>query len=253
MIHIRTENEIKKIRAACRVTAEAMEIARDSIKPGVTTLQISNEASNYIKKQGAKPAFLGYNGFPGTICVSVNEEVVHGIPGDRVLNEGDLVKLDIGAYKDGFFGDMARSYPVGKITEETETLATVTKESFFEGISRAVTGNHIGDIGYAIQHYAEDRGYGVVRALVGHGIGRNLHEDPQVPNFGVRGSGPRLRNGMIIAVEPMINMGDWEVEVLSDDWTMVTRDRKVSAHYENTCVVRDGHAEILTLMYGEDQ
>jgi len=235
------------------VTAEAMEIARDSIKPGVTTLQISNEASNYIKKQGAKPAFLGYNGFPGTICVSVNEEVVHGIPGDRVLNEGDLVKLDIGAYKDGFFGDMARSYPVGKITEETETLATVTKGSFFKGIDRAVTGNHIGDIGYAIQHYAEDRGYGVVRALVGHGIGRNLHEDPQVPNFGVRGSGPRLRNGMIIAVEPMINMGDWEVEVLSDDWTMVTRDRKVSAHYENTCVVRDGYAEILTLMDGEDQ
>ena len=235
------------------MTAEAMEIARDSIKPGVTTLQISNEASNYIKKQGAKPAFLGYNGFPGTICVSVNEEVVHGIPGDRVLNEGDLVKLDIGAYKDGFFGDMARSYPVGKITEETETLATVTKGSFFKGIDRAVTGNHIGDIGYAIQHYAEDRGYGVVRALVGHGIGRNLHEDPQVPNFGVRGSGPRLRNGMIIAVEPMINMGDWEVEVLSDDWTMVTRDRKVSAHYENTCVVRDGYAEILTLMDGEDQ
>ena len=235
------------------MTAEAMEIARDNVKPGVTTLQISNEASDYIKKQGAKPAFLGYNGFPGAICVSVNEEVVHGIPGGRVLDEGDLVKLDIGAYKDGFFGDMARSYPVGKISGEVEALATVTKETFFEGIGRAVTGNHIGDIGYAIQHYAENSGYGVVRALVGHGIGRNLHEDPQVPNFGVGGSGPRLRNGMIIAVEPMINMGDWEVEVLSDDWTMVTRDGKVSAHYENTCVVRDDYAEILTLMDGEDQ
>ena len=235
------------------MTAEAMEIARDSVKPGVTTLQISNEASDYIKKQGAKPAFLGYNGFPGAICVSVNEEVVHGIPGDRVLNEGDLVKLDIGAYKYGFFGDMARSYPVGKISSEVEELAAVTKESFFKGIGSAVTGNHVGDIGYGIQHYAEDRGYGVVRALVGHGIGRNLHEDPQVPNFGVSGAGQRLRSGMIIAVEPMINMGDWEVEVLSDDWTMVTRDGKVSAHYENTGIVRDDHAEILTLMDGEDQ
>jgi len=235
------------------VTAEAMEIARDSIKAGVTTLHISSEASDYIKKQGAKPAFLGYNGYPGAICVSVNDEVVHGIPGNRVIDEGDLVKLDIGAYKEGFFGDMARSFAVGKVPEETKILATVTKESFYEGISKAITGNHIGDIGYAIQHYAEDRGYGVVRALVGHGIGRNLHEDPQVPNFGVSGSGPRLRNGMIIAVEPMINMGDWEVEVLSDDWTMVTRDGKVSAHYENTCVVRDDKAEILTLMDGEDQ
>ncbi len=253
MIHIRSESEIKKIRAACRLTAEAMEIARDEIKPGVQTCQISDKAREYIERHGAKPAFLGYNGFPGAICISVNEEVVHGIPGDRVLVEGDLVKLDMGTYKDGFFGDMARSYPVGKISDEAEALANTTREAFYEGINQAVSGNHVGDIGYAIQRYAEDRGYSVVRALVGHGIGRNLHEDPQVPNFGVQDSGPKLKKGMILAVEPMINLGDWEVKMLSDGWTMVTIDKKVSAHYENTCVVRDGCVEILTLMNGEEQ
>lgn len=230
-----------------------MEIARDEIKPGVTTHKIASKAREYIEKQGAKPAFLGYNGFPGAICISINEEVVHGIPGDRVLKDGDLVKLDIGTYKDGFYGDMARSYPVGKISEEAEALTNTARESFYEGISRAVSGNHIGDIGYAVQHYVEQRGYGVVRALVGHGIGRHLHEDPQVPNFGVKGTGPKLRKGMILAIEPMVNMGDWEVEVLQDNWTMVTIDGKISAHYENTCVIRDGCAEILTLMRGEDQ
>ncbi|MBN1292234.1 MAG: type I methionyl aminopeptidase [Candidatus Latescibacteria bacterium] len=252
MIQIRSEDEIDKMRTSCRIAAEAMEIARYEVKPGITTGKIAEKVQSFIEKKGAKPAFLGYNGYPGAICVSVNEEVVHGIPGNRVLEEGDLIKLDIGTYLDGFFGDMARSYPVGKISEDIKALIETTREAFYEGVGQAVSGNHVGDIGYAVQHYAEERGYGVVRALVGHGIGRNLHEDPQVPNFGVKGSGQRLKSGMILAIEPMINMGDWEVDVLSDDWTMVTSDGKMSAHYENTCVIREGYAEILTLLSGEE-
>ena len=251
MIHIRSEEEIALLHSACRLAVEAMEIARDEIKPGITTLEVSEKTREFIERHGAKAAFLGYNGFPGAICISVNEEVVHGIPGDRLLEEGDLVKLDIGTYRNGFYGDMTRSYPVGKISDNAEALVHATREAFYEGFRKAVSGNHVGDIGNAVQDYVEERGYGVVRALVGHGIGRNLHEDPQVPNFGVKDSGPKLKTGMVLAIEPMVNMGDWDVEVLDNNWTVVTADRKLSAHYENTCVVRDGYAEILTFMEEE--
>lgn len=252
MIAIRSEDEVKTLRSVCRLTAEAMEVAQKAIKPGVTTRQISDRVQDYIESHSAKAAFLGYNGFPGAICVSVNEEVVHGIPGDRELTEGDIVKLDVGTYKDGFYGDMARSYPVGEITPEAEALVRTAEEAYFEGIRQVSAGNTVGDIGYAIQQYVEKRGYGVVRALVGHGIGRKIHEDPQVPNFGSRGSGARLRSGMVLAIEPMITLGDWEVKVLGDNWTIVTADGKLSAHYENTCVVREDSAEILTLRGDEE-
>ena len=251
MIAIRTEDDLTVIRSVCRLAAEAMEIGKKEIQPGVTTRHISDKVREFIEGNGARAAFLGYNGYPGAICVSVNEEVVHGIPGDRVLVGGDLVKLDIGTYKDGFYGDMARSYPVGEISPEAEALAKAAQRAFFEGINNALAGNCVGDIGYAIQHYVEKLDYGVVRALVGHGIGRNLHEDPQVPNYGKRGTGPKLRSGMVLAIEPMITMKRWEVNILSDDWTVVTADGELSAHYENTCIIRDETPEILTLMDGE--
>jgi len=251
MKKIRSENEIGRIRTACRIAADAMAVARDGVKPGITTRAISDRVRIYIEKRGAKAAFLGYNGFPGAICISMNEEVVHGIPGDRIIEEGDLVKIDLGAYHEGFYGDMARTYMVGEVNGDIAALVEATRESFNKGREKAVSGNRVGDIGHAVQTYLEDRGYGVVRALVGHGIGRNLHEDPQVPNFGRPDTGPKLESGMVLAIEPMVNMGDWNVDTLSDEWTVVTRDRKLSAHHENTCVVREGHAEILTVMDGE--
>ncbi len=253
MIHIRTGNEIEKMRAACKLAAEAMEVARDEIRPGVATLSISRKVQSFIESSGAKAAFLGYNGFPGAICVSVNDEVVHGIPGKRILREGDLVKIDLGTYRDGFYGDMARTFPVGKVSSEALELAEATRTAFRLGAECAVPGNRVGDIGWAIQNYLEPRGYGVVRALVGHGIGRRLHEDPQVPNFGKRNSGYLLREGMALAIEPMVNRGTWEVQVLDDEWTTVTMDGGLSAHHENTCLVRDGFPEILTLMSGEKE
>ena len=252
MIAIRSEDEIKTLRSVCRLAAEAMEVAQEAVRPGITTRQISDRVQDYIESNGARAAFLGYNGFPGAICVSVNEEVVHGIPGDRMLKEGDIVKLDIGTYKNGFYGDMARSYPVGEISSEAGVLVRTAEEAFFEGVRQVAAGNKVGDIGFVIQQFVEKRGYGVVRALVGHGIGRNIHEEPQVPNFGARGSGARLRKGMVLAIEPMITLGDWEVKVLDDNWTIVTADGTLSAHYENTCVVREDTAEILTLMNGEE-
>ena len=251
MIAIRTEDDLTLIRSACHLAAQAMEIAKNEIQPGVTTLRISEKVREFIEQNGATAAFLGYNGYPGAICVSINEEVVHGIPGDRVLVEGDLVKIDIGTFKDGFYGDMARSYPVGEISPETEALAESAKKAFYEGINNASAGKCVGDIGYAIQSFVEKLDYGVVRALVGHGIGRNLHEDPQVPNYGRRGTGPKLRSGMVLAIEPMITMKRWEVNILDDDWTVVTVDGELSAHYENTCIIRDETPEILTLMDGE--
>ncbi len=252
MIHIRTESEIGKLRLACRLTAEAMEIARDAVQPGVTTLEISEKVRQFIESRGGRAAFLGYNGFPGAICVSLNDEVVHGIPGNRVLRDGDLVKLDIGAYIEGFYGDMARTIPVGAASDEALALIDATRTSFYRGAEKAVAGRRLGDVGWAIQSYLESRGYGVVRALVGHGIGRHLHEEPQVPNFGRPGSGSLLRPGMALAIEPMVNVGAWEVDTLDDDWTTVTTDGKLSAHYENTCVVREGYPEILTLISGEE-
>jgi len=253
MINIRSEDEIKKLRLAGEITAAAMEIGRDGIKPGTTTQEISEKVRSFIESKGAKAAFLGYNGYPGAICVSVNDEVVHGIPGDRVLEEGDIVKLDIGTYIHGFFSDMARTFPVGEIFEETKALMAVTEESLYLAINAAVAGNHVGDIGNAVQSYVEDKGYSVVRALVGHGIGSNLHEEPQVPNFGQAGGGPKLKSGMVIAIEPMVNAGKYEVRTLEDEWTVVTNDGELSSHFENTCVIRDGFPEILTLMNGEEK
>lgn len=252
MIHIRTESEINKLRIACRLAAETMEIAREEIRAGVTTLEISEKVRRFIESRGGRAAFLGYNGFPGAICISLNEEVVHGIPSERVLRDGDVVKLDIGTYIEGFYGDMARTYTVGEASEETKALIAETRASFYRGAAKAVKGNRIGDVGWAIQSYLESRGYGVVRALVGHGVGRHLHEEPQVPNFGRPGAGNLLRTGMVLAIEPMVNLGTWEVDTLEDDWTTVTADGKLSAHYENTCVVREGSPEILTLMSGEE-
>jgi methionyl aminopeptidase len=252
MIFIRSDKELEGIRAACRLTAEAMEHGSTIIRPGISTREISEDMRRFIESRGGKAAFLGYNGFPGAVCVSLNDEVVHGIPGDRIINEGDMVKLDAGAYLNGFYGDMARTYPVGNVSPEALKLARVTKESFFRGIEQAVPGKHTGDIGNAVQSYVEGHGYGVVRVLVGHGIGRNLHEEPQVPNFGRPGRGYALKERMVLAVEPMVNAGSFEVDTLDDDWTVVTSDGALSAHYENTIVVRDGYPEILTLMSGEE-
>lgn len=251
MIHIRTEQELEQIRIACRLAAETMAAARDAVRPGVSTAEISRVAQDYIEGHGGKAAFLGYHNYPGAICVSVNDEVVHGIPGKRVLDDGDIVKLDIGTYVGGFYGDMSRTYPVGAIGGEAERLVKVTRESLDEGMRQAISGNRVGHISNAVQRYVERHEYSVVRALVGHGIGRNLHEEPQVPNFGAVRSGPELKRGMVLAIEPMVNIGTWNVNTLRDDWTVVTADGSLSAHFENTVAVMDGVPEILTLMDGE--
>ncbi len=252
MINIRSDGEINKIRFTCRIAAEAMEIARDMIEPGITTLEISDRVKSFIESRGAKAAFLGYNGFPGAICTSVNEEVVHGIPSKRVLQEGDIIKIDIGTYIHGFYGDMARTFPVGEISLEALELMKTTEQSLYEGIGQAFFRNRVGDIGHAVQEYVERKGYNVVRVLVGHGIGRNLWEEPQIPNYGKSGTGAILKSGMVLAIEPMINMGTFEVKTLEDKWTVVTADGNLSAHFENTCVVRDSFPEILTLLTGEE-
>jgi len=253
MINIRSDEELRKIRLVSAIAAEAMEVAHDEVRPGVATIEISDKVRRFIESRGAKAAFRGYGGFPGDICISVNEEIVHGIPKERVLNEGDIVKIDIGTYQDGFYGDVARSFPVGDISENARDLIVSTEHALYLGLAKAVAGNHVGDIGNAVQTYIEQRGYNVVRALVGHGVGRHLHEDPQIPNFGKAGNGPLLKNGMVLAVEPMVNVGTWEIKVLDDYWTAVTADGKLSAHFENTCIVRDGFPEIVTLMRGEEQ
>lgn len=252
MIPIRGKAEIEKLRRACRLAVEAMEIARGEIRPDVTTFAIAEKVRTFIESRGARPAFLGYNGFPGAICISLNDEVVHGIPGGRALKDGDLIKIDIGTYLNGFFGDMTRTYPVGAVSDEAVLLMEETRNAFFSAAGVAVAGNLVGDIGWAVQSYLEPRGYGVVRALVGHGIGRRLHEEPQVPNFGAPGAGHLLKPGMVLAIEPMVNAGTFEVETLEDGWTTVTADGRLSAHYENTCVIRDGYPDILTFMSGEE-
>jgi len=253
MINIRSDEEIAIIRLTCRIAAEAMEIARDEVKPGITTIEISEKIKNFIESRGAKSAFLGYNGFPGAICISVNAGVVHGIPSERVLSEGDIVKFDIGTYVSGFYGDMARTFPVGNVSREASELTAATEIALYKALEKAVSGNHIGDIGHIIQNYVEAKGYNVVRVLVGHGIGRNLHEEPQIPNYGRPGQGPVLKNRMVLAIEPMVNLGTHKVKTLDDKWTVVTTDGKLSAHFENTCIVRDGFPEILTLMDGEEK
>lgn len=248
MITIKSKAEIEKMREAGKITGLALVEISKHIRPGVSTKELDKVAYDFIKRHGATPSFLNYNGFPGSICASVNDEVVHGIPSkERILKEGDIISIDVGACKDGFHGDAARTYPVGKISDEAARLIEVTKQSFFEGIKNAVHGGKLGDISAAVQEYVEENGYSVVRDLVGHGIGKNLHEDPSVPNFGRRGKGTKLAAGMTLAIEPMVNEGEYDVAVLDDDWTVVTADGTLSAHYENTVVITRGEPEILTL------
>lgn len=247
LITIKTPEEIEKMRAAGRLTAEARALAGSMIRPGVTTGEIDREVKRFIRSHGAKPSFLGYGGFPGSICASVNEVVIHGIPGSRRLEEGDIVSIDVGAYLHGFHGDCAATFPCGKVSPEAQKLMDVTRESFFKGIAQAKAGNRVRDIGAAVQQYVESFGYSVVRDFVGHGVGRQMHEPPEVPNYGPAGHGPRLMPGMVIAVEPMVCAGDWRVKVLDDNWTTVSVDNSLTAHYENTILITEGEPEILTV------
>lgn len=246
MIKIKSLHEIQKMRAAGKIVAETFEVLRPNIVPGITTLELDKIAAEHIKKSGATCSFYNYSGYPGHICISVNHEVIHGIPGKRVLNDGDIVSVDVGACIEGYHGDAARTFAVGTILPEAQKLISVTEESFFEGIKYAQPGYRLGDISANIQAIVEKNGFSVVRDYIGHGIGSALHEDPEVPNFGTKGRGPRLVPGMTIAVEPMVNIGTFKVNTLSDDWTVVTADGKLSAHYENTILITNNGAEILT-------
>ena len=250
MIAIKNEHELIAMRQACRITAAARALAGDMVRPGVTTKQIDKAVHDYIVSQGANPSFLGYGGFPASSCISVNHTVIHGIPGNYVLQDGDIVSIDVGAYYKGFHGDCAATFACGTISAEAQKLIDVTKQSFFEGIRFATPGHRVSDISHAIQTYVESNGFSVVRSFVGHGVGAQLHEEPEVPNFGAAGRGPRLLRGMTLAVEPMVNMGTYEVRVLKDRWTTVTADGKLSAHYENTVLITDGEPEILTVTEG---
>lgn len=247
MITVKTLAELEIMRKAGKIVASVLELLQENAIPGITTRRLDNLAYDYIKKAGASPSFLGYNGYPATICASIDEEVVHGIPSNRVLEEGMLLKVDVGACFQGFHGDAARTVLIGQVTPEKARLAKICKESFFKGIEAVKDGARLGDLGSAIQTFVEREGYGVVRSLVGHGIGREMHEDPNVPNYGTPGRGFRLKENMTIAIEPMINMGTHAVEMLSDGWTIVTADRKPSAHYENTVIVKADGVEILTM------
>lgn len=246
-IHIKSADEISLMREAAQILVEAHDLVAAHIKEGITTKELDSIAEKFIKSKDAYPSFLNYHGYPGSACISINDEVVHGIPGKRKLQEGDIVSVDLGVYYKGYHSDAARTYPVGAVDAAKLDLIRVTKESFFEGLKYAKPGNHLSDISSAIQRHAEAHGYGVVRDLVGHGIGKQLHEEPQVPNYKTPGRGPKLQKGMVLAIEPMINMGTWQVRVLEDDWTFVTRDGSVSAHYENTVVITDDIPEILTI------
>ena len=250
MITIKNERELDSMRQACRITAGARALAGKMVKPGVSTKEIDQAVYDYIVSQGAKPSFLNYNGFPASACISVNSAVVHGIPGDYVLKEGDIVTVDVGALYKGFHGDCAATFACGAISTEAQKLIDVTRQSFFEGMKAATKGNRVQDISHAIQTYVESNGFSVVRSFVGHGIGRQLHEEPEVPNYGAPGRGPRLLPGMTLAVEPMVNEGTYEVRVLRDGWTAVTADGKLSAQYENTVLITDGEPEILTVTEG---
>ncbi|MBE3583609.1 MAG: type I methionyl aminopeptidase [Limnochordaceae bacterium] len=246
MIILKSAQEIEKMRVAGQVTARALAGVAAAIRPGVTTAELDRIAEEAIRKEGGVPAFKGYRGFPGSVCLSVNDVVVHGIPGDQVLHEGDILSVDIGAVVDGYYGDMARTYPVGQISDEAQHLLTVTWEALQRGIAAARPGGRLGDISAAVQRYVESHGYSVVREFVGHGIGRKMHEDPPVPNYGVAGRGPRLQPGMALAIEPMVNIGRPDVRILPDGWTTVTADHSLSAHFENTIVITETGVEILT-------
>ena len=246
MIYYKTEEEIDLIRNSSLLVAKTHAEIAGLIKPGITTLALDKIAEEFIRDNGGVPAFKGYGGFPNTLCMSPNDQVVHGIPNDRVLEDGEILSVDCGVVMNGYFGDSAFTYEVGEVDAETKQLLKVTKESLYKGIEMAVSGNRIGDIGYAVQKHAESFGYGVVRELVGHGVGKNLHESPEVPNYGRRGRGTKIQEGLVIAIEPMINMGTRKIMQHNDGWTITTIDNKPSAHFEHTIVVRKGKAEILS-------
>jgi methionyl aminopeptidase len=247
LIILRSRAEIEKIKTSCLIVAEVLDRLIEHIKPGITTWELNAISEDLASKKHAKPAFKGYHGYPFSLCTSVNEEVVHGMPSkQRRLKDGDIISLDFGVVFDGYYGDGALTVPVGEITEEAARLCAVTEASLYEGISKAISGNRLSDISHAIQDYVEQRGFSVVREFVGHGIGQQLHESPQIPNYGPPGKGIRLKPGMVLAVEPMINAGVPDVEIMEDKWTAVTRDRKLSAHFEHTVAVTEDGPRILT-------
>ena len=247
MIVLKTSRELELMREACKISAQALEVAGQAVKPGISTWEIDKIAYDFIKKQGAEPNFLGLYGFPGTACISINDEVIHGIPSkNRILKEGDIVSIDLGAKIHGFNGDNAATFAVGTISAEAQRLLDTTRESLYEGIKAAVAGGRVGDIGHAVQVYCEERGFGVVREYEGHGVGAKLHEDPGVPNFGTAGRGIRLLPGMTIAIEPMITEGTYKIKQLPDGWTVKTADGKLAAHFEHTIAITDNGPVILT-------
>ena len=250
MIAIKNGQELLSMRQACKITAAARALAGEMVRPGVTTKEIDKAVYDFIVSQGAKPSFLNYNGFPASTCISVNNVVVHGIPNGYILQDGDIVTVDVGAYYKGFHGDCADTFPCGTISAEAEKLIRVTRQSFYEGMRFATRGHRVSDISHAIQTYVESNGFSVVRSFVGHGVGAQLHEEPEVPNYGTAGHGPRLLPGMTLAVEPMVNVGTYDVIVRNDGWTAVTADGKLSAQYENTVCITDGEPEILTVAEG---
>jgi methionyl aminopeptidase len=246
MIILKSREEIERIAQSCNIVARTLKAVKAIVKPGITTVEIENFVDNYIRTNDAIPAFKGYRGYPASVCTSVNNEVIHGIPSDRGLKEGDILSIDLGVYKNGFYGDAAYTMPVGKIHSEAERLLNVTEEALYIGIAHARVGNRVSDISHSIQSHVESNGFSVVRAFVGHGIGSELHEEPQIPNFGDAGRGPRLKPGMTLAIEPMVNQGGYEVLILDDGWTAVTMDGKLSAHFEHTIVVTSDNPVILT-------
>lgn len=247
MIICKSKSELEIMREAGRIVALTHQKLSQAIRPGITTKELDDMADQFIRSMGATPSFKGYGGFSGSICTSVNQELVHGIPGDRVLQEGDIISIDIGAEYKGYHGDSAWTYAVGKISEEAKRLMEITEQSLFKGLEQAVPGARLSNISHAIQSYVEAAGYSIVREYVGHGIGRNLHEDPQIPNYGPPGRGPRLKPGMVLAIEPMVNAGERYVRTLEDNWTVVTVDNSLCAHYEHTIAITDDGYEILTL------
>ena len=246
MITLKSAHEIEAMRLAGKITAAARALAREMVTPGVTTQQIDTAVVHFIREQGAIPSFLHYNGYPASVCISVNDEIIHGIPGKRVLREGDIVSVDVGAYIGGYHGDCAGTYPCGQVSDEALRLIRVTQDSFFEGLKFAREGYRLSDISHAVQTFVEANGYSVVREYVGHGIGRNMHEAPEVPNYGKPGHGPRLLRGMTLAVEPMVNAGTAAIKQMPDGWTVKTADGKYAAHYENTILITAGDPELLT-------
>jgi methionyl aminopeptidase len=248
MIIIKNYDEVSLMRKAGKIVGETLLLLEKKIKPSMTTAELDRIAEEFITKHGAKPSFKGLYGFPSSLCISVNDQVIHGIPGQYALKEGDIVSIDCGAYINGFHGDAARTFPVGNVTSEAQRLIDITRNSFFRGIRCANVGNSLSDISYEIQSYVEAAGFSVVRDFVGHGIGTKVHEDPNVPNFGKSGKGPKLVDGMVLAIEPMVNAGKHKVKTLKDGWTVVTRDSSLSAHYENTVAILSDGPEILTLV-----